>query len=214
MVSLPLCLLFYSRGIYYYCNVTKGALPPSICLPIFSCGKWYVLPLAFVMLLLDATEPSWGEHKHVRDCACIHFLLWASRCMECVPHRRVHLLQGTGACLRGLLCHMRTCGGVRVRVWRRDRTRRWVQLMPCSDHRAVSPYIHTLPLYLCSWFIRQLVPMPPCWPQMVSLYTGNSHVFIKFQQILPKAIVLVALTGTCLPILYLQEKFITYRHIS
>lgn len=116
MVSLPLCLLFYSRGIYYYCNVTKGALPPSICLPIFSCGKWYVLPLAFVMLLLDATEPSWGEHKHVRDCACIHFLLWASRCMECVPHRRVHLLQGTGACLRGLLCHMRTCGGVRVRV--------------------------------------------------------------------------------------------------
>lgn len=35
VVSLPLCLLFYSRGIYYCCNVTKGALPPEFASQYF-----------------------------------------------------------------------------------------------------------------------------------------------------------------------------------
>lgn len=132
--------------------------------------------------------------------------------------------QGTRVCLRVPLCSMWRCACVCVCTcwcWKCQCVsekvrlcRQWKLLLDCADRRALAPYIHILHLYLCSLFVCQLVAMPSSWSQTVSSYIRNSHVFIKFQQILPSAIVLVALTGTCPLILYLQEKFITFGHIS
>lgn len=139
----------------------------------------------------------------------LHGHMHLGRAPGCVWECPYVACEGVPVCV--CTCWCWRCQCVSEKVWL---CRQWKLLLHCTDRRALAPYIHILHLYLCSLFVWQLVAMPSSWSQTVSSYIRNSHVFIRFQQILPSAIVLVALTGTCPLILYLQEKFITSGHIS
>lgn len=186
MAPLPFCFSFHSCGIYYYCNVTKGAFSPPNVPPNISWWKIVCSPCytCYFHLHLHSSLGDICERVHTCSQLRVHMsmavnvdkvCLWRCVCRY-VLQEHVHLCKAADCVWRVSICNVWMCEWVCVHAgaWRCQcvRVTRWqcpslVLLLHAPDQRALATYGHVLYLYLRSLFTWQLVAMHPCWSQCI-----------------------------------------------